>query len=182
MSWEKVLIWKQQNRSGLGVWGRQEGDSFAVVFFFSKFPYPNFPFPHVKPSISCVLIIQFEAFWLGLDFIDLGVFVGSTTNHQQGLRMDPSQPKPYPVTARVQEASPIATSSRGLLSPPKKNDPKQDANLQANVLYKKKKNPLEWMDYSGFPLAVTGNVNEITGCFFCRELWSVGFQIWAGLW
>lgn len=36
------------------------------------------------------------------------------------------------------------------------------------------------LDYSGFPLAVTGNVNEITGCFFCRELWSVGFQMWTG--
>lgn len=69
--------------------------------------------------------------------------------------MDPSQPKPYPVTARVQEASPIATSSRGLLSPPKKNDPKQDANLQANVLYKKKKksirvNGLLRVSFSGY--------------------------------
>lgn len=125
----------------------------------------------MKLSVSCVLIIQFEEFRLGLDFIDLGIFVGFTISHEQGLRMGPSQPKPCPITACVQEASPIAMGSSGLLSSPEKNNPKENANLQANVLYKKKNQPpLELMDYSGFPLVVTGNVNEMTGCLFCREL------------
>lgn len=86
--------------------------------------------------------------------------------------MGPSQPKPCPVTACVQEAPPIAMGSSGLLSSPEKNYPKEDANIQANVLHKKKKKqpPLERMDYSAFPLVVTGNVNEMSGCFFCREL------------
>lgn len=125
----------------------------------------------MKLSVSCVLIIQFEVFRLGLDFTDLGIFVGSTIHHRQGLKMGPSQPKLCPITAYVQEASPIAMGSSGLLSSPEKNYPKEDANLQASVLYKEKKTPpLEQMDYSGFPLVVTGNVNEMTGCFFCREL------------
>lgn len=83
----------------------------------------------MRLSISCVLIIQFEPFWLGLDFIDLGIFVGSNNSHQQGMGTGPSQPKPYPVTAWVQEASPIAMGSRGVLSTPEKTYPKEDANL-----------------------------------------------------
>lgn len=85
-----------------------------------------------------------------------------------------------PLLACVQEVSLIDMGSSGLQSSPEKNYPKEDANIQANVSYKKKKQPpLEQMDYSGFPFVVTGNVNEMTGCFFCRELWSVGFQMWT---
>lgn len=139
---EKALIWKQPSHSKLEEWRRQEGDSFSLVFFFPKFLYLDFPFPHIKLSVSCVLIIQFEVFRLSLDFIDLGIFVGFTISHEQGLRMGLSQPKPSPVTACVQEAAPIAMGSSRLLSSPEKNYPKEDANLQANVLYKKKKTNL----------------------------------------
>lgn len=84
--------------------------------------------------------------------------------------MGPSQPKPCPVTACVQEAPPTAMGSSGLLSSPEKNYPKEDERSQPMCYIRKKKPPLERMDYSGFPLAVTGNVNEMTGCFFCREI------------
>lgn len=41
------------------------------------------------------------------------------------------------------------------------------------VILEGKNPPFEQMGHSGFPLMV----DEVTGCFFCRELLSRGFQI-----
>lgn len=36
----------------------------------------------MKLSVFCVLIVQFEVFQLGLDFIDLDIFVGFIISHE----------------------------------------------------------------------------------------------------
>lgn len=145
-------------------------------WFVFKFPGLNFPFPHMKLSpvfyvsnlkyFNLVLILSTWVFLLALTSLISRDWEGSFTA------------KPCPITVCEQEAPTVAMASSDFLPSPEKNYPKRVCKPpRQSVILEIKNPPLEQMVHSGFSLVV----NEVTGCFFCRKLWSRGFQMWTAL-
>lgn len=174
LSWEKALIWKQQTHSWLPGWGSQEVGGFPLNFQVLIFHFHTW---------SCLLCFIYPVWSISTWswFYWLGYFCWLYHPSLAGTKNGSFTAKPtsyYCLWTRSSNSSHGQQWSSAFSS--EKLPKRACKSPRQSVILGGKNPPLEQMEHSGFPLVVTGNVDEVTGCFFCRECEVGVFQTWTG--